>query len=289
MGKYINNDKIRGLSDIDMMKYFGKNEVLSEEEADRLWDILAQGGEGAIGAREKLIESNYRLVVSIAKQYKRGSDCGELVELTMMGMPGLINAVDHFDRTMNFKFSTFATTAIKNEILKNLYAINSNIHTTGDARKKWTQINTYIEEAGCMPSIDAIAKKTGIDYGTVYGIVNMHYSSYVSMEKEMNEDNEDVFGDFVKDPNAINCEKNAMDSDCREIVANILDSLPKREGDVLRYRYGFVDGREWTLNEIAMLPEFSCSSSRIKKIQVDALRRIRRNSRFKNNLYDYAM
>ena len=259
------------------LKDIGKVALLSGEEEAELAEKMMQGDEFA---KKRLSEANLRLVVSIAKRYVgRGM---HLLDLIQEGNLGLMKAVEKFDYTKGFKFSTYATwwirQAITRAIADQARTIRIPVHMVETINKLIKVSRQLLQELGREPTPEEIAETMGISVEKVVEIQTIAQDP-VSLETPIGEEEDSNLGTFIED------EKSASPSDVvafamlRKQLISILDTLTPREEKVLRLRYGIDDGKPRTLEEVGR--EFNVTRERIRQIEAKALRKLRHPSRSK--------
>lgn len=267
----------------------GQIPLLSTEEEIALSKSIKEGGEKALEARNKLVQSNLRLVIHYAKRYLgRGVD---IEDLNAMGIEGLFKAAEKFDYTLGYKFSTYASWWIKQAISRgiadegNLVRIpvhmSETIHKVRRAQKALTQ------EWGEEPTIEKLAEYCGLPENTVLAAIQAMYS-IVSFETKVGEDGDTTLEDFLADEKQENPCDVAVAMDLKEAIRLVLGHLTAKEATVLALRNGIGAEYPMTLEEIANLPGFGVSRERIRQIESKALRKIRLNPRLLNLLRDFA-
>ncbi|MEE3428737.1 MAG: RNA polymerase sigma factor RpoD [Ruminococcus sp.] len=264
------------------LKEIGRVPLLTPEEEIELAIKIA---EGDIQAKKRLSEANLRLVVSIAKRYLgRGM---QFLDLIQEGNLGLIKAVEKFDYTKGFKFSTYATwwirQAITRAIADQARTIRIPVHmveTINKVKKVSTQI---LHEKGHEPSSEEIAEKLDISVEKVREIVRVAQEP-VSLETPIGEEEDSHLGDFIPDSDTPAPADEASHALLKEQLEDVLATLTPREAKVLRLRFGLEDGKSRTLEEVGS--EFKVTRERIRQIEAKALRKLRHPSRSKK-LKDY--
>jgi RNA polymerase primary sigma factor len=257
-----------------------KEEGISLEE--RQLDATVMDGERA---RRELIEANLRLVVSVAKRYVgRGMS---LLDLIQEGNIGLIRAVEKFDYTKGFKFSTYATwwirQAITRAIADQARTIRIPVHMVETIHKLLRISRRLLQEKGRDATVEEISLEIGLPVEKVREIQKIQLDP-VSLETPIGDEDDSTLGEFIADVEALAPADYASQELLREQVDNVLDSLSQRERDVLRLRFGLVDGRNRTLEEVGK--EFNVTRERIRQIEAKALRKLRHPSRSRK-LKDY--
>ncbi len=264
------------------LKEIGKVPLLSAEQEI----ILAQKmQEGDQEAKKKLAEANLRLVVSIAKRYVgRGM---LFLDLIQEGNLGLIKAVEKFDYTKGFKFSTYATwwirQAITRAIADQARTIRIPVHMVETINKLMRVSRQLLQELGRDPQSEEIAKRMDMPVAKVREIMKISQEP-VSLETPIGEEEDSHLGDFIPDEDIPVPAEAAAFTLLKEQLVEVLDTLTEREQKVLRLRFGLDDGRARTLEEVGK--EFSVTRERIRQIEAKALRKLRHPSRSKK-LKDY--
>ncbi len=259
------------------LKEIGKVPLLTAEEEIALAERMAQGDEEA---KHRMTEANLRLVVSIAKRYVgRGM---LFLDLIQEGNLGLIKAVEKFDHNKGFKFSTYATwwirQAITRAIADQARTIRIPVHMVETINKTIRVSRQLLQELGHDPSAEEIAAEMGMPVEKVRDILKIAQEP-VSLETPIGEEEDSHLGDFIPDEDASEPSEAASFSLLREQLEEVLDTLAPREKKVLELRFGIVDGRTRTLEEVGK--EFNVTRERIRQIEAKALRKLRHPSRSK--------
>ena len=253
------------------LKEIGKVPLLTPEEEQELARRMADGDEEA---KRRMAEANLRLVVSIAKRYVgRGM---LFLDLIQEGNLGLIKAVDKFDYTKGYKFSTYATwwirQAITRAIADQARTIRIPVHMVETINKVIRVSRQLLQELGHDPSAEEIAEEMGMPVDKVRDILKIAQEP-VSLETPIGEEEDSHLGDFIPDEDASEPSEAASFSLLREQLMTVLDTLTPREKKVLELRFGIVDGRTRTLEEVGK--EFNVTRERIRQIEAKALRKLR--------------
>src|SRR5690554_178775 len=246
---------------------------------------LEQMIEDGLIAKTKLIEANYRLVVSIAKKYVgRGM---LFLDLSQEGNMGLIGAVDKFDYEKGFKFSTYATWWIRQAITRAVgdqaRTIRIPVHMVGTINKMLRIQRQLVQELSREPTAEEIGEKMEITAEKVQQIQKISQEP-ISLEAPVGEEEDSSLGDFISDPNALDPYQYFINQALKKSLDEVLQTLTDREEKVLRLRYGLLDGKTHTLEEVGR--EFGVTRERIRQIEGKALRKLRQPSR-KKKLKDF--
>ncbi len=264
------------------LKEIGKVPLLSADEEIELAQRMEQGDEEA---KKRLCEANLRLVVSIAKRYVgRGM---LFLDLIQEGNLGLIKAVDKFDYTKGYKFSTYATWWIRQAITRSIAdqarTIRIPVHMVETINKLIRVSRQLLQTYGREPTPEEIAKEMGLPVEKVREIQKIAQEP-VSLETPIGEEEDSHLGDFIPDEDVPAPAEAAAFSMLKEQLIEVLDTLTDREQKVLKLRFGLEDGRARTLEEVGK--EFEVTRERIRQIEAKALRKLRHPSRSKK-LKDY--
>ena len=267
------------------LKEIGKVPLLTAEEEVELAKKMSEGGEEGEEAKKRLCEANLRLVVSIAKRYVgRGM---LFLDLIQEGNLGLIKAVDKFDYTKGYKFSTYATWWIRQAITRSIAdqarTIRIPVHMVETINKLIRVSRQLLQELGREPTPEEIAEEMGLTVEKVREIQKVAQEP-VSLETPIGEEEDSHLGDFIPDEDVPQPVEAAAFSMLKEQLVEVLDTLTDREQKVLKLRFGLEDGRARTLEEVGK--EFEVTRERIRQIEAKALRKLRHPSRSKK-LKDY--
>jgi RNA polymerase primary sigma factor len=259
------------------LKEIGKVPLLTSDEEVELAQRIADGDESA---RQRLAEANLRLVVSIAKRYVgRGM---MFLDLIQEGNLGLIKAVEKFDYTKGYKFSTYATwwirQAITRAIADQARTIRIPVHMVETINKVVRTSRQLLQELGREPSAEEIGKELDMAPEKVDEILKISQEP-ISLETPIGEEEDSHLGDFIQDDDASEPAEAASYQLLREQLVEVLSTLTPREEKVLRLRFGLEDGRTRTLEEVGR--EFNVTRERIRQIEAKALRKLRHPSRSK--------
>ncbi len=259
------------------LKEIGSVPLLTSEEETELAIRILNGDEEA---KQKLSEANLRLVVSIAKRYLgRGM---QFLDLIQEGNLGLVKAVDKFDHTKGFKFSTYATWWIRQSITRAIAdqarTIRIPVHMVETINKVKKASSQLLHETGREPSAEEIAERLNMAPSKVREIMQVAQEP-VSLETPIGEEEDSHLGDFIPDTDAPAPQDAASSTLLKEQLTAVLGTLTPREAKVLRLRFGLDDGRARTLEEVG--EEFKVTRERIRQIEAKALRKLRHPSRSK--------
>ncbi|MCC8052119.1 MAG: RNA polymerase sigma factor RpoD [Clostridiales bacterium] len=284
------HEEVENLSDVDVLegvstedpvrmylKEIGNVPLLTGEEEIELAKRVEQGDEEA---KKKLTEANLRLVVSIAKKYVgRGMP---FLDLIQEGNMGLMKAVDKFDYTKGYKFSTYATWWIRQAITRGIAdtgrTIRVPVHMVETINKTLRMTRTLLQELGREPTPEEVADRLGVPVSRVREVLKISRDP-VSLDTPIGEEDDSHLGDFIEDDTALSPADSAAFSMLREELSTALESLTDRERQVIKLRFGLEDGRARTLEEVGK--EFNVTRERIRQIEAKALRKLRHPSRSK--------
>ena len=264
------------------LKEIGQIKLLTMDEELALADRISEGDEMA---KSTLAEANLRLVVSIAKRYVgRGM---QFLDLIQEGNIGLMKAVEKFDVTKGYKFSTYATwwirQAITRAIADQARTIRVPVHMV-ETINKLSRIQRQLTlELNREPSEEELAKKMGMSVEKVREIYKISQEP-VSLETPIGEEDDSHLGDFIKDERNVSPEEYATNEMLKDEIAEVLLTLTEREEKVIRLRFGLEDGKSRTLEEVGQM--FGVTRERIRQIEAKALRKLRHPSRSRK-LKDY--
>mgnify|MGYP004625236165 CR=1 FL=1 len=264
------------------LKEIGQIKLLSMDEELELAERIAEGDELA---KNTLAEANLRLVVSIAKRYVgRGM---LFLDLIQEGNIGLMKAVDKFDVTKGYKFSTYATwwirQAITRAIADQARTIRVPVHMVETINKLARIQRQLTLELNREPTEEELAKKMNVPVDKIKDIYKISQEP-VSLETPIGEEDDSHLGDFIKDERNVSPEEYATNELLKDEIAEVLETLTEREEKVIRLRFGLEDGKSRTLEEVGQM--FGVTRERIRQIEAKALRKLRHPSRSKK-LKDY--
>lgn len=267
------------------LREIGRIKLLSANEEIELARKILEGGTPGAIAKRKLVQANLRLVVSIAKKYVgRGM---LFLDLIQEGNMGLIKAVEKFDYTKGFKFSTYATwwirQAITRAIADQARTIRIPVHMVETINKLIRTSRHLLQQLGREPSPEEIAKEMEISVEKVMEIQKIAQDP-VSLETPIGEEDDSHLGDFIPDDESPAPQDSAAYTLLKEQLEEVMSTLTPREAKVLKLRFGLEDGKARTLEEVGR--EFKVTRERIRQIEAKALRKLRHPSRSKR-LKDY--
>ena len=267
------------------LREIGKIPLLSQEEEMKLARRIVKGDKKA---KDKMVEANMRLVVSIAKRYSgRGLD---LLDLIQEGNTGLLRAVEKFDPDKGFKFSTYATwwirQAITRAIADQARTIRIPVHMVETINKVLRATRKLTQELNREPTVEEIAKEMDMEPEKVEYVMKIK-QDIASLDQSVGRDGDDedsVLGDFVEDEERISPEDSAANQILKEQLAEIISTLSEREQKIIKLRFGIGGGRSHTLEEVGA--EFSVTRERIRQIEAKALSKLRKHKDTKK-LHEY--
>ena len=267
------------------LREIGKIPLLTLEEEQKLAKQIVKGNKKA---KDKMVESNMRLVVSIAKRYSgRGLD---FLDLIQEGNTGLLRAVEKFDPEKGFKFSTYATwwirQAITRAIADQARTIRIPVHMVETINKVLRSSRKLTQELNREPTIEEIAKEMDMEPEKVDYVMKIK-QDIASLDASVGRDGEEedsVLGDFVEDEERDSPEDTAANQILKEQLAEILTTLSEREQKIIKLRFGIGGGRPHTLEEVGN--EFSVTRERIRQIEAKALSKLRKHKNTKK-LHEY--
>ena len=283
-------DKVEIIDDVDVLegvstedpvrmylKEIGNVPLLTTEQEVELAKRVEAGDEEA---KKQLTEANLRLVVSIAKKYVgRGMP---FLDLIQEGNMGLMKAVDKFDYTKGYKFSTYATWWIRQAITRGIAdtgrTIRVPVHMVETINKTLRMTRTLLQELGREPTPEEVAERLNVSVSRVREVLKISRDP-VSLDTPIGEEDDSHLGDFIEDDSALSPADSAAFSMLRAELATALESLTDRERQVVKLRFGLEDGRARTLEEVGK--EFNVTRERIRQIEAKALRKLRHPSRSK--------
>ena len=259
------------------LKEIGRIKLLTPEEEQEIAKKMAEGDEDA---RKRMSEANLRLVVSIAKRYVgRGM---QLLDLIQEGNLGLMKAVEKFDYTKGYKFSTYATWWIRQSITRAIadqaHTIRIPVHMVETINRVLRTSHSMVQKLGREPTTKEIADELHIEESKVEEVLKIAQEP-VSLETPIGEEEDSHLGDFIQDDEASQPSEEASYTLLREQLEEVLSTLTPREEQVLRMRFGLTDGKPHTLEEVGK--EFDVTRERIRQIESKALRKLRHPSRSK--------
>ena len=259
------------------LKDIGRIPLLNQEREQQLSELIAQGDEKA---KNELVEANLRLVVSIAKRYVGKGIF--FLDLIQEGNLGLMKAVDKFDYTKGYKFSTYATWWIRQSITRAIAdqarTIRIPVHMVETIHKVSRTSRQLLQELGREPTIEEISAELGMNPDKVRDIIKTAQEP-VSLETPVGEEEDTHLSDFIPDDSSPTPSEAVSFQLLKEQLDKVLHTLSPREEMVIKLRFGFDDGRPRTLEEVGSV--FNITRERIRQIEAKALRKLRHQSRSK--------
>lgn len=257
------------------LKEIGKIPLLSQEEELEVGKRIAEGDEEA---SKRMVEANLRLVVSVAKHYLgRGM---QLLDLVQEGNMGLLKAVEKFDYTKGYKFSTYATWWIRQSITRAVAdqarTIRIPVHMVETINRVSRTSRALVQTLGREPTLSEISREVGIPEDRIAEVIKISQDP-VSLETPVGEEDDSHLGDFIPDQIVKEPAESASFNMLREQLNEVMQTLSPRECKVLRLRFGLEDGRPHTLEEVGK--EFDVTRERVRQIEAKALRKLRHPSR----------
>ena len=255
----------------------GKIPLLTAEQEAAIAQRVAEGDEYA---REQLIKANLRLVVSVAKRYN-GHNV-PFLDLIQEGNYGLIKAVEKFDYTKGYKFSTYATwwirQAISRHIADQARTIRIPVHMVENINRLTRARQRLTQTLGRDPTNEELGAELGMDADRVLEIMRSSQEA-VSLESPIGDEGDSQLGDFIPDDQTPSPTEAVTGSQLKEEINAVLNTLTPRERNVLELRYGLLDGEERTLEEVGKI--FQVTRERVRQIEAKALRKLKHPSRSK--------
>lgn len=271
------------------MESISKIPLLSKEEESELGRRISRGGEEAIEAKSKLAQANLRLVVMFAKKYKNsGMDIQELIA---MGNEGLLKACEKYDYTRDTRFATCAGWWIQQSITRGIAKEKNTVripHAKREFMYKVQKAQRTLQAClGVAPTNEELAHYLNTTTEKIEEVQAFIPTSF-SLDREIGDEGEDTFYDFIKDENALDPCEASIQKDCREVLIKVLNQLSPKEALVLKYRNGFDCERCMSLEEIANLEEMGgISRERVRQIEAKAIRKIASSPSMRRMLEDY--
>lgn len=278
-------DTFKDIADDSVRMYLREIGKISLLDGPKEVELAKRIAKGDLMAKKELADANLRLVVSIAKRYiGRGLD---FLDLIQEGNTGLLKAVEKFDHTKGFKFSTYATWWIRQAITRAIAdqskTIRIPVHMVETINKLMRTQRRLVQELGREPLPEEIASEMEMDVEKVAHILKISQET-VSLETPVGEEDDSKLGDFIMDEDSTSPEDAATHQLLKESIKSVLQLLTPREQKILRMRFGLDDGRGHTLEEVGR--EFGVTRERIRQIEAKALTKLRKHRESKR-LKDY--
>jgi len=261
------------IATVDFAEMLG-DELPKTKDRTELGRLIVAGRE----ARDRLTISNLRLVVSIAKRYmNRGLS---FLDLIQEGNMGLMKAVEKFDYTRGYKFSTYATWWIRQAITRAIAdqsrTIRVPVHMIETVRELNRVKREYIQSHGSAPTLEDLSELTGMSIDKIKKVESVSQFT-ASLERPIGEEDEDTLGDFIEDPSSPSPTKETFRMFLREQLSRALDQLDEREREILKLRYGLEDGHPRTLKDVSL--KFNITRERVRQIEIKAIEKLKHPSR----------
>lgn len=258
----------------DYLREIGEFDLLTKEEEQRLADQIQSGDEYAL---HLLIESNLRLVVNIAKQFKRKDI--PIHDLVQEGNLGLYRAAEKFQSSYGTKFSTYASWWIKQSMLRYIYDMSKTIKIPSNLFEELTKLHKakyeLFSDLSREATLEEISEYTNFDTEKIIFLLSINYDTF-SLDTPISTDSDDMFlQDAIEDPHSLSPQEHIHHLDLKKQIEHVLTSLPEREAFILRKRFGLDNEQPQSLEEIGK--ELQITKERVRQLQVKALRFLRKS------------
>ena len=254
------------------LKQIGQYDLLTPEEEIKL---AKEAQEGDIESRTKLVSSNLRLVVSIAKKYHKNVGMSFL-DIIQEGNIGLMKSVDKYDPASGYRFSTYATWWIRQTISRAITNQANTIRVPAhmfDIQSKVSKVSQKLHnELGREATIEEIANELNVSIEKVEEVYHLIHTP-MSLDYTVGEDDDTSVGDLIADTETISPEEMAIQQERREAILKVLNTLSEKEKEVIMWRFGLTDGEAKTLEEVGAM--YGVTKERIRQIEIKALRKLR--------------